>query len=231
MFSLFFEYIRTLLIFSGYVTGYSAFPKPLTAEEEAEYLQKLQEGDENAKNVLIEHNLRLVAHIAKKYSGEKNPEDLISIGAIGLIKGVNTFDPTKKSRLSPYIARCIENEVLMYLRMSQKQGREVSIEESVGVDKEGNSMTLADILIPEGKDVYDTVQDKLEADMLYKAMDRVLSENEKNIIIWRYGLSNSKRKTQQEVADILGISRSYVSRIEKRCLKALLDELKNIREY
>lgn len=230
LFSLFFDYIRTLLIFAGYVTGSATFPKPLTPEEEQEYLEKFKNGDENAKNILIERNLRLVAHIAKKYCGEKNPEDLISIGTIGLIKGVNTFDPDKKSRLSPYIARCIENEVLMNLRMSQKQNREISIEESIGVDKEGNSMTFADILVPDEKDVHDIVQDKLEAGMLYKAMDKVLSPDEKNIIVWRYGLSNSKRKTQQEVADILGISRSYVSRIEKRCLKNLFDELKSARE-
>lgn len=230
MFTLFFDYIKTLLIFAGYVTGSATFPKPLTPDEEQEYLEKFKNGDENAKNILIERNLRLVAHIAKKYCGEKNPEDLISIGTIGLIKGINTFDPTKKSRLSPYIARCIENEVLMNLRISQKQNREVSIEESIGVDKEGNSLTFADILVPDGKDVHDIVQDKLETGMLYKAMDKVLSADEKNIIVWRYGLLNSKRKTQQEVADILGISRSYVSRIEKRCLKNLFDELKIARE-
>lgn len=228
MFTLFFDYIRTLLILAGYVSGSASFPKPLTPEEETEYLEKLRSGDENAKNILIERNLRLVAHIAKKYSGDKNPEDLISIGTIGLIKGINTFDSGKKSRLSSYIARCIENEVLMYLRSTQKQSREVSMEESIGVDKEGNSMTLADVLVPDGKDVHDTVQDSLNANMLYRAMDKVLTPDEKNIIVWRYGLGGTKRKTQQEIADILGISRSYVSRIEKRCLKALFDELKNM---
>lgn len=226
MFTVFFDYIRTLLILAGYVSGSATFPKPLTAEEEKEYLEKFKNGDENAKNILIERNLRLVAHIAKKYNGEKNSEDLISIGTIGLIKGVNTFNPDKNARLSSYIARCIENEVLMHLRSSQKLNREVSIEDSIGIDKEGNSMTWADVLIPEGYDVHDAVQSHIDAGILYRAMDRVLSEEEKNILVWRYGLGNSARKTQKEVADILGISRSYVSRIEKRCLKTLFDELK-----
>lgn len=226
MLTMFFDYIRTLLIMAGYVSGSATFPKPLTPEEEKEYLEKFKNGDENAKNILIERNLRLVAHIAKKYNGEKNPEDLISIGTIGLIKGVNTFDPEKNARLSSYIARCIENEVLMYLRSSQKQSREVSIEESIGVDSEGNSMTWADVLVPEGCDIHEEVQSRLDAGMLYRAMDKVLTEDEKNIIIWRYGLGNSRKRTQKEIADILGISRSYVSRIEKRCLKTLFDELK-----
>ena len=228
MFTIFFDYIRTLLILAGYVTGSASFPKPLTSTEELEYLEKFKSGDENAKNILIERNLRLVAHIAKKYCGEKSPEDLISIGTIGLIKGINTFNPEKNPRLSSYIARCIENEVLMHLRQTQKQCREVSMEESVGIDKEGNCMTLADVLVTDGKDIHDTVLDKLNTDMLYNAMNKVLSKDEKNIIIWRYGLGNTKRRTQQEIADMLGISRSYVSRIEKRCLKALFDELKNI---
>lgn len=225
MLTAFFDYIRTLLILAGYVSGTASFPKPLTRAEEREYLEKFKNGDQNAKNILIERNLRLVAHIAKKYCGEKNPEDLISVGTIGLIKGINTFDPEKNPRLSSYIARCIENEVLMHLRASQKQSREVSIEESIGADKEGNSMTWADVLVPEGRDVHETVQARIDAGRLYGAMDRALSPDEKNIIIWRYGLGNSPRKTQQEIADILGISRSYVSRIEKRCLKALFDEL------
>lgn len=226
MFTVLLDYMRTLLILAGYVSGTASFPKPLTKAEEREYLEKFKNGDDDAKNILIERNLRLVAHIVKKYSGDKNPEDLISIGTIGLIKGINTFDGKKNARLSSYIARCIENEVLMYLRASRKQSREVSIEESIGTDKEGNSMTWADVLVPEGRDVHETVQAHLDADILYRAMDKVLSADEKNIMIWRYGLGGSPRKTQKEVADILGISRSYVSRIEKRCLKVLFEELK-----
>ena len=226
MFTIFFDYIRTLLILAGYVSGSASFPKPLTPSEEKEYLERYKNGDENAKNILIERNLRLVAHIAKKYSGEKSPEDLISIGTIGLIKGVNTFDCKKNARLSSYIARCIENEVLMHLRSTQKQSREVYIDESIGTDKDGNSMTLADVLIPDDADVYDTVQAKLDAGRLYRAMDKVLTETERSIIVKRYGLGNTRRQTQKEIADSLGISRSYVSRIEKRCLKALFDEMR-----
>lgn len=230
MFTIFFDYVRTLLFLAGYVSGSASFPKPLTPQEEKEYLELYKNGDEDAKNILIERNLRLVAHIVKKYSGEKSGEDLISIGTIGLIKGVNTFNPEKNARLSSYIARCIENEVLMYLRSTQKQSREVSMEDSMGLDHEGNSKTIADILVVEGSDIYESVQAKLDAHMLYEVMDKTLNEDEKKIIIWRYGLANSKRKTQKEIADILGISRSYVSRIEKRCLKTLFDELKKSRE-
>ncbi|MCD8181644.1 MAG: RNA polymerase sporulation sigma factor SigK [Firmicutes bacterium] len=223
---IFFEWIQTVLILAGYVSGSAAFPKPLTAEEEAEYLKQLASGSEDAKNILIEHNLRLVAHIAKKYADEKNLEDLISIGTIGLIKGINTFNPQKNSKLSAYISRCIENEVLMFMRSSKKLQNEVSIDESIGTDREGNNMTFSDILTSDSADVSEIISGKLEAQKLYCAMKRVLSPNEINILCWRYGLGNQKKKTQKEIASILGISRSYVSRIEKKCLERLFDELK-----
>lgn len=226
MFLMFFEWIQTVLILAGYVSGNAAFPKPLTSEEEEKYLRLYASGDENAKNVLIEHNLRLVAHIAKKYSDEKNLEDLISIGAIGLIKGINTFNLKKKVKLSAYISRCIENEVLMYLRSSKKLQNEISIDESIGTDREGNNMTFSDILTSESADIADIISGKIEAQKLHKAMKKVLNENEINILCWRYGIGNRQKKTQKEIAEILGISRSYVSRIEKKCLKRLYEELK-----
>lgn len=224
--SFFFEWVQTVLILAGYVSGSAAFPKPLTSEEEQRYIEAYMDGDENAKNILIEHNLRLVAHIAKKYADEKNLEDLISIGTIGLIKGINTFNAKKNSRLSSYIARCIENEVLMVLRSSKKLQNEVSMDECIGTDKEGNNMTFSDILTNDNFDIAETIFQKIEVQKLYDAMKKVLTPNEINIICWRYGLGNTRRKTQKEIADILGISRSYVSRIEKRCLIKLAGELR-----
>lgn len=223
---IFFEWIQTVLVLAGYVSGNAAFPKPLTSEEEQKYLELYAKGDEDAKNVLIERNLRLVAHIAKKYSDEKNLEDLISIGTIGLIKGINTFNPEKNSRLSSYIARCIENEVLMVMRSSKKLQNEISIDESIGTDREGNNLTFSDVLTSDSSDISDIISSKLEAQKLYAAMKKILSKNEINILSWRYGLGNQRKKTQKEIADILGISRSYVSRIEKKCLERLFEELK-----
>ena len=207
---LFFEWIQTVLILAGYVSGNATFPKPLNKSEEKKYLDLYAKGDESAKNVLIEHNLRLVAHIAKKYADEKNLEDLISIGTIGLIKGINTFNPEKNSRL----------------RSSKKLQNEISIDESIGTDREGNNMTFSDILTCDSTDIADLISGKLEAQKLYNAMKKILAPTEINILCWRYGLGNQPKKTQKEIADILGISRSYVSRIEKKCLERLLDELK-----
>lgn len=225
LFSVFFEWIQTVLMLAGYVSGSASFPKPLTPEEEKKYLLACTNGDTNAKNILIEHNLRLVAHIAKKYSDENNLEDLISIGTIGLIKGINTFNPDKNPRLSAYIARCIENEVLMTLRSTKKLQKEISIDESIGTDREGNNMTFSDILTADNADVSEIIFGKLESKKLHDAMKKILTPNEQNILRWRYGLNNTRKKTQKEIADILGISRSYVSRIEKRCLERLAKEL------
>ncbi len=225
MVPVFFEWIKTVLVLAGYVTGSAAFPKPLTNEEEQKYIEAYANGDETAKNILIERNLRLVAHIAKKYADEKNLEDLISIGTIGLIKGINTFDPQKNPRLSSYIARCIENEVLMVLRSSRKLQNEISMDECIGTDKEGNNMTFSDILTSDNYDIAETIFRKIEIQKLYDAMKRALNANEINIVRWRYGLNGTRRKTQKEIAEILGISRSYVSRIEKKCLIKLAAEL------
>lgn len=213
--------IEKLLFFVGYIGGGGSFPKPLSAEEERKYTELLKNGDETARKVLIEHNLRLVAHIAKKYGNENNFDDLVSIGTIGLIKGINTFDASKNSRLAAYIARCIENEILMTMRQSKRLSAEISLDETIGCDSEGNNMTLSDTLAVEGVDVEDEVSYKLDAAKLYDAVDSELTPSEQQIIKWRYGLCGGKRKTQQEVSEILGISRSYVSRIEKKAIKKL----------
>ena len=181
----------------------------------------------NAKNILIEHNLRLVAHITRKYSNDSNSEDLISIGIIGLIKGINTFNHQKNRKLSAYISRCIENEILMHLRSSKKLSNEVSLDETIGTDKEGNNLTFADILPADGGDIIEELSLKMTSSTLYKAIDKVLNNVERDIIIWRYGLYGNTRLAQREVAKKLNISRSYVSRIEKRALNKLAEELKN----
>lgn len=223
--NLIFEWLQTVLVFAGYVSGNASFPEALSPEEEQKYINLYTEGDMQAKNVLIEHNLRLVAHIAKKYSDDRNCEDLISIGTIGLIKGINTFNPTKAKKLSTYIARCVENEVLMHLRSSKKYANEISMEEGIGTDKEGNSMTLSDILTADTADVADMIFQKLETKKLYEAMKKTLTPAECTILCQRYGLNNTKRLTQREIAAQMGISRSYISRIEKRCIKKLSAEL------
>ena len=215
------ELLKSVMLFLGFVGGGNAFPKPLSAKEEREYVQKMAEGDENAKNMLIEHNLRLVAHIAKKYATENNFDDLVSVGTIGLIKGINTFDMQKTSKLTTYIARCIENEVLMSLRLAKKSASDISLEECIGTDKEGNNMTFSDILPAENEDMCDIIDLKINTKQLYGAIRTCLSSDERKIICWRYGLLNEKRKTQKEIAEHLGISRSYVSRIEKRAIKKL----------
>ncbi len=228
MFNFLMSLVNNLLFFIGYVSGGGSFPKPLTEEEERECLEKMANGDTKAKNILIEHNLRLVAHIAKKYSNDNNSEDLISIGTIGLIKGINTFNKDKNPKLVTYIARCIENEVLMYLRSLKKQGLEISIDECIGTDKEGNNMSFADILPSEDEDIADSISAKCDREVLRTIMERVLKKSEYDILCWRYGMDDTPRKTQKEVAKILGISRSYVSRIEKKALQKLYNVLKDL---
>lgn len=212
--------IEKLLFFVGYVGG-GSFPKPLSAKEEREYTELMSNGDENARKTLIEHNLRLVAHIAKKYGNENNFDDLVSIGTIGLIKGINTFNPSKNTRLAAYIARCIENEILMTMRSSKRLSSEISLDETIGCDSEGNNMTLSDTLAVEGADVEDVVSLRIDSEKLKSAIQTELTPSERQIICWRYGLTGEKRKTQQEVSEKLGISRSYVSRIEKKAVKKL----------
>lgn len=220
-----FEWLRSVILMAGYVSGRETFPKPLSREDEAKYVRLMADGDTNAKNILIEHNLRLVAHIAKKFSDERNAEDIISIGTIGLIKGINTFSPEKNKKLSSYVSRCIENEVLMYLRSLKKQSSEVYIDDTLGTDADGNALTLSDILPSADADVCDIVSDNIEAHRLYRAMASALSPTEYAIMVHRYGLMGNSTMTQQQIANRLGISRSYVSRIEKKCLIKLSQNL------
>ena len=221
MFNLLLNLISELLFFAGYVGNGNAFPKQLSKKDEEKYLNLYKEGDQAAKNILIEHNLRLVAHIAKKYGNDNNMDDLISVGIIGLIKGINTFSPDKNPRLVTYISRCIENEILMLLRASKKNSNDVSLDEPIGVDKEGNNMTFSDILPADTQDIVEEISLKVDVAKLYSILNQTLTPNELKIISWRYGLNNKKRKTQKEIASQLGISRSYVSRIEKKALKKL----------
>lgn len=198
-----------------------SFPKPLTASEEAYYLKRYNT-DETAKHTLIEHNLRLVAHVAKKYSfSAEEMEDLLSIGTIGLIKAINTFDTSKNCRLATYAARCIDNELLMYFRNGKKRSKNVSLYEPIGTDKEGNDICLLDVFIAEDSDAFTkiTLQDDIRC--LYRLLKERLTLREQYVISLRYGLFHQSPRTQQEIADVLGISRSYVSRIEKNALKKL----------
>ena len=198
------------------------FPKPLTAEEERLYLKRYEEGDQEARKVLIERNLRLVAHVAKKYQGsDEDSDDLISIGTIGLIKAVATFDNSKNNRLATYAARCIDNDLLMMLRMRKKTSREVSLYEPIGMDKEGNEINLLDIIEGENVDVPEIMDLEADTRRLYQILHKVLSEREQEVLRLRYGLFGEEEKTQREIAQRLNISRSYVSRIEKTALKKL----------
>lgn len=199
-----------------------SFPQPLTASEERYYLQKYTEGDLEAKHILIERNLRLAAHIVKKYqSMEEDTEDLLSIGTIGLIKAVVTFNPDKSVRLGTYAARCIENEILMYLRTKKKSSREVSLYEPIGTDREGNEIQLFDLIKTEGEDAHSKVELKEDIRMLYQRVEKELTPRERTVLKLRYGLYHEEEYTQKEIARRLGISRSYVSRIEKGAIAKL----------
>lgn len=222
------ELICNSIFLTGYISGNNTFPKPLDEKEEAECLKRLREGDKEAKSVLIERNLRLVAHIVKKYSfPNKDIDELISIGTVGLIKAIDSFDSTKGTRLATYASRCIENEILMLFRNNKKQKSEVYLQDPIGVDKEGNEICLIDVLSSEKDSVLEKVESNLQIKALYNKISMSLSDREGEILKMRYGLIDGKCKTQREIACILGISRSYVSRIEKKALKKLNKELYN----
>ncbi|AEG15222.1 RNA polymerase, sigma 28 subunit, SigK [Desulfofundulus kuznetsovii DSM 6115] len=212
--------LNGLVILICHVAG-NSFPKPLSEEEEALYLEKMLAGDESARLVLIERNLRLVAHIIKKFdhSGE-DFDDLISIGTIGLIKAVDTYNPEKATRLATYASRCIENEILMHLRARKKIRAELSLYDPIGVDKEGNEISFIDVLGTDPEIVSDIVAGQMEQDRLWKQLEQ-LSPQERKVLVLRFGLKDGARRTQREIARRLGISRSYVSRIEKRALSRL----------
>lgn len=202
------------------------FLLPLDAEEEKYYLTLLEQGDCNAREILIERNMRLVAHIAKKYqNAEEDMEELISIGTIGLIKAVNTYNGKKGNRIGTYAARCIENELLMYFRGRKKVSREVSLYEPIGTDKEGNQIKLMDVVESDAPELPEAVELRKNVAKLYQLVPDILSERERYIICRRYGLYNCRPLTQREISEVLGISRSYVSRIEKKALEKLKAEL------
>ncbi len=199
-----------------------SFPPALSADEERYYLQKYLEGDLEAKHILIERNLRLVAHVIKKYQHlEENPEDLISVGTIGLIKAIITFNPDKNNRLGTYAARCIENEILMLLRTKKKHSKEVSLYEPIGTDRDGNEIQLFDIIETDEADAQTKITLKDDIRLLYEKLESELSPRERLVLKMRYGLYNEDEYTQREIADQLGISRSYVSRIEKSAIEKL----------
>ena len=205
------------------------FPKPLSHGEEKLYLKRCKEGDQTARNMLIEHNMRLVAHVVKKYQCQDyDTEDLLSAGTIGLIKAVNTFDVDKGSRLATYAARCVENEILMLLRAGKKRAKEVSLFEPIGTDKDGETVSLVDVIEMENPKTIDQLIMDQDIKELYQAFDQKLTENEKQVISMRYGLFKGKEHTQREVAGVLGISRSYVSRIEKKAIGKLREEFEKI---
>lgn len=215
--------IKDALFFVSYVKNH-AFPQPLSPKDEAKYIQKMLDGDFEARNKLIEHNLRLVAHLVKKFdnTGEDN-EDLISIGTIGLIKGIESFSPDRGTKLATYAARCIENEILMFLRSTKKSRNDISLQDPIGQDKEGNEISLFDILEADNEDIIEYIQLNLEVAKINKYLN-VLDDREKMVLISRYGLDNAKERTQKEIAKKLNISRSYVSRIEKRALMKVFHE-------
>jgi RNA polymerase sporulation-specific sigma factor len=216
--------VKELLFLVSYVKN-NAFPQPLSPQEEEKYLQLMAQGDQKARNILIEHNLRLVAHIVKKFENTgEDTEDLISIGTIGLIKAIESYSQGKGTKLATYAARCIENEILMHLRSLKKTKKDVSLHDPIGQDKEGNEISLLDILKSESEDdVVDMIQLNMELEKIRKYID-ILDEREKKVIISRFGLDLKKEKTQREIAKELGISRSYVSRIEKRALMKMFHE-------
>lgn len=219
------DVIGGLIFLTGYVTGSSSFPQPLSEEEEELYLKKFKEGDLHSKSVLIERNLRLVAHIVKKYSYPgKEVDDLISIGTVGLIKAIDSYNIGKGTRLATYAAKCIENEILMLIRNNKKIKNEVYLQDPIGIDKEGNIISLIDVLSSDDDSIIEIVENKIQTKKLYSKINTCLTDRERKVVEMRYGLAEGNQKTQREIAKILGISRSYVSRIEKKAIKKLHQE-------
>ena len=223
----FVNFLSRIMCFTGFVNNATGFPKPLTQEEEIECIKKFKNGDMKAKDRLIQHNLRLVAHIVKKYSTAGEADDLISVGTIGLIKAINTYELGKNTQLSTYAARCIENEILMLLRMTKKHNQVYSLEETLGVDKDGNEITLQDIIANEEDNLSRDVENSLLSLDMLKIIKDNLPEREYQIIYLRFGLGNTPAYTQGEVAKMLGISRSYISRLENKAIKTIRNILKN----
>ena len=207
-----------------YVYGNESLPQPLSQEEESDLLQKFYQGDDDAKSLLVEHNLRLVVYLAKKFENTKaEMEDLVSVGTIGLIKAINSFKQDKQIKLATYASRCIENEILMYLRKMARRKNEISLDEPLNVDGEGNELLLGDVLGSDVDYVYETVEEKVERQLLHQGLAQ-LSERERAIVSMRFGI-DCQEKTQKEVADLLGISQSYISRLEKKIVSRLKKEI------
>lgn len=218
-------FMNKILLFSSFINNAQGFPKPLTEKEEKEYFLKYKNGDKEAKDKLINHNLRLVAHIVKKYAGTSEADDLISVGTIGLIKAINTFEYGKGTQLSTYAARCIENEILMLLRVSKKHKNVMSLDESLGQDKDGNDIELADIIPADEEEVLSQVENSVITTKINKLIDEKLSQREAEIIKMRYGIGGKPALTQREVATKLGISRSYISRLETKAIEIIKKEV------
>ena len=211
----------------GYIANNSLFPEALSSEEEKKYIQMMSKGDEEARNILIEHNLRLVAHVCKKYANSNvDQDDLISIGSIGLIKGINSYDVHKNIKLSTYISKCIDNEILMYLRTTKKLNSEVYLEDPIGKDKDDNTITLKEILENDDRPIEEEIELKLRIKKLYEKIKSSLQERERTILELRFGLNGAEPQTQHEIAKEMGISRSYVSRIETKAIYKLAKEIK-----
>jgi len=222
------QFMSKLMFFHGYINDYNGFPNPLTKQEEDTLVDKMNDGDLQARETLIRHNLRLVAHVCKKYNGSTEAEDLISVGSIGLIKAIDSYKKDKGSQLSTYASRCIENEILMLFRANKKHKVCVSIEETIGVDKDGSEMTFKDIIPQKEEDDPDVIVEKrVMVQEIKELMQKKLSEREFNIMSLRYGLLDGIEHTQQEVADIMEISRSYISRIETKAVEILKSEFIN----
>ena len=223
-------FMNKILLFSSYISNAQGFLKPLSREEEREYFEKFKKGDKSAKDKLINHNLRLVAHIVKKYSGSAEADDLISVGSIGLIKAINSFEYNKGPQLSTYAARCIENEILMLLRLNKKHKNVYSLEESLGQDKDGNDIELKDVIPSTEEDVFSTVENNIITEKIVKVINENLTEREAKIIVMRYGINGTPALTQREVAEKLGISRSYISRIETKALEIIKNHMTDFLE-
>lgn len=223
----FLAFSGTAIFVLGYISNNILFPESLSPEEERKYVKRMEEGDEDARNILIEHNLRLVAHVCKKYSNTNiEQDDLISIGSIGLIKGINSYDSKKSIKLSTYISKCIDNEILMFLRSSKKLNSEVFLDDPIGKDKDDNTVTLEEVLENDERPIDEEVDLKMKISKLYEKIKDVLKNRERTIIELRFGLNGEKPKTQKEIAKNMGISRSYVSRIETRAIGKLAKEIK-----
>lgn len=225
IFETFMTFLSRIFFFTSFVNNNGSFPKPLTAEEEQRYFERYKNGDKQAYDLLVRHNLRLVAHIVKKYAGTSEADDLISVGTIGLIKAINTFEYGKGTQLSTYAARCIENEILMLLRVSKKHKQVMSLDESLGQDKDGNDIELADVIPSDEEEILTKVENNVITSKINNLIDTKLNKREAEIIKLRYGIGGKTALTQREVASKLGISRSYISRLETKAIELIKKEV------